>query len=100
MRQKIELARATSSQASRSAGGRAKARMPSASSNRGSMAETTFFVISTVRPYVVAGRGIDQLGCDAHAIAGSANAALQDVAHAQLAGGALHVDRLGLVSER
>ena len=46
-----------------------------------------------------AGRGVDQLGGDADAVAGAANAALQHVAHAKLAPDLPHVDGLALVPE-
>ena len=51
------------------------------------------------RPEVDAGLGVDQLGVDADAPAGLAHAALDHVAHAELAGHLAHVERLALVGE-
>ena len=56
--------------------------------------------VVAVGPDVIAGRGVDQLGGDAHAIAALAHAALQHVTHAEFARDALYVDRLALVGER
>src|SRR3979490_1098438 len=50
-------------------------------------------------PAMGAGGGVDQLGADADAVAGAANAALQDVARAKLAPDLTHVDGLALVPE-
>ncbi len=56
--------------------------------------------VVAVGPDVIAGRGIDQLRGDPHAVAALADTAFQHVAHAKLARGALHVDGLALVRER
>ena len=50
-------------------------------------------------PNMVAGRRVDQLGGDANAISGLAHAALQHVAHAEVAGDLGHVHGLALVCE-
>ena len=42
---------------------------------------------------------VDQLGGDAHAVAGFAHRALEDVANAKLAADLLHADRLALERE-
>lgn len=55
--------------------------------------------VVALRPEVGARRCVDQLGADADALAGGAYAALQHVAHAQLLGHVLHVDRAPLVGE-
>ena len=55
--------------------------------------------VITLRPHVVPRGGVDELGGDPHAIAGLANAALQDVAHAQLAAHLRGLDRPALVRE-
>ena len=111
-RQNREFACITMSQAPMSSGERFCERTPSASSSLGSIAATTFLVISSCKredvgqfaviaigPDVVASRGVDQLGGDAHAVAALADAALQHVAHAEFAGDALYVDCLALVGE-
>ena len=41
--------------------------------------------VVTLRPTVSAGNSIDELGADADAITGAADAAFEDVAHAELA---------------
>ena len=46
-----------------------------------------------------AGLGLDQLRGDAHAIGGLAHAALQHIAHAELATDLLYIDGAALVGE-
>ncbi len=48
---------------------------------------------------MVAGRAIDELRSDANAVAGFADAAFEDVAHAELAGDLLYIDGAALVGE-
>ena len=48
---------------------------------------------------MAAGRGVDELHIDAHAIAAVLNAAFEDIANIQVAADRLHVERLALVSE-
>src|SRR5262249_43724357 len=55
--------------------------------------------IVAVSPPVRAGRGVDKLGADADTVAGAANAALQHVAHPELAPDLPDIDRLALVLE-
>src|SRR5258708_18820445 len=50
-------------------------------------------------PDMRAGRGVDELPGDAHAIAGLAHAAFEHIAHAKLAADLLHVDSAALVGE-
>ena len=52
--------------------------------------------VEAVGPEMRAGRGIDQLRGDAHALAGLAHRAFEHVAHAEFAPDLLHVDRLPL----
>ncbi len=56
--------------------------------------------VITLGPKMVAGLGIDQLGGDAYALAGSANAALQQELDAQIRGDVLYLGRGTLVRER
>jgi hypothetical protein len=46
------------------------------------------------------GRGVDQLCRNSHPVANFSDAALEDVAYAQLPTNLLHIDRLPLVRER
>ena len=55
--------------------------------------------VEPVGPEMRAGRGIDQLAGDAHPAAGLAHAALEHVAHAELAADLPHVDGPALVGE-
>ena len=55
--------------------------------------------IEMICPQMRAGRSIDQLRRDPHAVPGLANAAFNDVAHAQLATHLLHIHRPPLVDE-
>src|ERR1700730_1103295 len=55
--------------------------------------------VVTVRPDVRAGRGVDQLGRDAHPIVDLAHAAFDHVAHAELATHLGDADRTALVDE-
>src|SRR6185295_5249714 len=55
--------------------------------------------VESVDPEVCAGRRINELSCDADLAGRSAYAALQDIAHAQLASDLLHVYRPALVGE-
>ena len=55
--------------------------------------------IEPVGPEMPAAPGIDELGGDAYAIAGLADAALEHEPHAELAADLLHLDRLALVGE-
>ena len=48
----------------------------------------------------MAGGGVDQLRGDADALAQAANAAFDDILHAELAAHALHVDILAAIAER
>ena len=57
------------------------------------------FAVVAFRPQAVAGRSLDQLGGNAHPRAGLADAALEDVAHAQLAAHILDLHRPALVTE-
>ena len=79
---------------------------------RGSISPMTARVISSwkskmsvarafelLRPQVCAGRPLDQLRRDAHFVAGAPNAALQDVADAELAGHVAHIHRAALVGK-
>src|SRR5579863_9252652 len=52
--------------------------------------------IKAVGPNVRAARGIDELAGNPHPVARLANAAFQQVAHAEFAANLLHVDRLAL----
>src|ERR1700716_2994593 len=56
--------------------------------------------VEPVGPQIAAAPGIDELGGDAHAVAGPADAALQDETHAEFAADLLHLDRPPLVGER
>jgi len=56
--------------------------------------------IVTLRPEVKTVRGVDELGGDSHAVSGFANAALQDVAYAELSAHLFGSDCLTLVRER
>ena len=56
-------------------------------------------LVETLRPKMAAGFGVNELHIDAHAIAAALNAALEDVAHIQVAADRLHVKRLALVRE-
>ena len=58
------------------------------------------FAIEAVGPHVSATLGIDQLRCDAHAIAGFANAALQNETDSKFAANLLDLGRLTFVGER
>ena len=53
-----------------------------------------------IGPEVLAGRGVDQLGGDAHAAAALADAPLQDVAHPKFAPDLAYVNNLAFVRER
>ena len=53
-----------------------------------------------LRPEMGAGRGIDELGGDAHAVAGAADAALDHVAGAERAADLAHVRALAAEGER
>ena len=55
--------------------------------------------VITLRPHVVPRGGVDELGGDPDPIPGLANAALQDVAHAQLPAHLSGIERLALVRE-
>src|SRR6476661_8808288 len=57
------------------------------------------FAIVALGPKMGTGGGVDQLGTDADAVAGAANAALQHVARAKLAPDLPHVYGLALVAE-
>ena len=56
--------------------------------------------IVMVGPQVLTGRSVDQLGGDAYAVAALANAALQDIAHAQVGPDLAYVNSLTFVGER
>ena len=55
--------------------------------------------VEAIGPEMRAGHGIDQLAGDPHPAAGLAHAALEHVAHAELAADLLHVDGAALVGE-
>ncbi len=55
--------------------------------------------VEAIRPEMRAGRGIDQLSGDPHAVRRLAHAALQHIADAELAADLLHVDAAALVGE-
>jgi hypothetical protein len=57
------------------------------------------FAIEPLGPEMPAAAGIDELGCDAHAIAGLADAPLEHKTHAQVAPDLLHFGRPALVDE-
>jgi hypothetical protein len=55
--------------------------------------------VEAVGPQMAAALGVDQLGGDAHAVAGLADRAFQHEAHAELAADLLHLHRPALVGE-
>ena len=56
--------------------------------------------IIALGPAMPAGGAVDELSCDADAIAGALNAALQDIAHAELLADLTEVNRPALVLKR
>ena len=56
-------------------------------------------LVEPLRPKMAAGFGVNELHVDAHAVPAALNAALEDIAHVQVAADRLHVERLALVSE-
>jgi hypothetical protein len=58
------------------------------------------FAIITIGPNMIASRGVNELRCNANAISALADTAFQDVTHAELSSGTLHVYGFALVCER